>query len=856
MRASACRLATGLSCQVLASLLVACGGSDSPPAPSPPLPPPPPPADTTPPTVPQGLTATVESASQITLSWTASTDAGTGVAGYRVFRDAGAAPIATVTVTSHTDTGLAAGTNYSYTVRAFDGASPANESASSAAFAAVTSAAPPAEVVSGLDARLANTSCLAGDPPSGVSISQQRVFPNLPAFTQPVAMLQAPGDPAHWYVVQKTGQVLVFDNTPDVSTVRTFIDISARLNSVPDSANDERGLLGMAFHPDWANNRRAFIFYTGTTTRLVNRLAEYRSTDNGMTLSTATALDLFNVEKPEAQHNGGGMAFGPDGFLYVAIGDGGGGGDRHGDIGNGQLLTTMLGKMLRIDVANSSSAQTYAIPPSNPFAANPRCNVIGRGDENCPEIFAYGFRNPWRWSFDRVSGELWLNDVGQDRLEEVNKVTLGGNYGWRCFEGTSDYPNSTSPNPCGPNRSSAIAPIAQYDRTLGQSTTGGFVYRGNAIPNLHGRYVFADFVSGRVWHIARDTAPTLTLDANSAGFDSGLQVSSFAQDAEGELYMVHFGGTLHKIVPATGGGRTIPTLLSATGCVASDAKQPASGLIPYAPNAPFYSDDAVKTRWLALPDGQRIAVDGNGDFEFPNGSVLVKNFAFGGQLVETRLFMRHNDGNWAGYTYEWNVQQTDAIRVVGGKTVQAGGRAWEFPSEAQCLNCHSLAAGRTLGLEIGQLNGDFGYPGGRTANQLGTLNFIETLAPALTQTPDQLPLIPDPFGSAPLGQRARAYLHTNCSYCHRDGGPAQGDMDLRYDLALGETRACDTTPEFGDLGIVDPRLIAPGSAARSVLVARIDRTGADAMPPLARHLIDTAGVQLISEWVNGLDGCN
>ncbi len=854
MRHRAPRLATGLLCQALASFLVGCGGGDSSPNPSPP---PPPPADTTAPTVPQGLTATAQSATQIALTWTASTDAGTGVAGYRIFRDAGATAIATVTVTNYTDGNLAAGTNYSYSVRAFDAATPANESAASAAASAATSAAPPAPAISGLDARPANTSCLAGDPPSGTSITLQRVFPNLPNFTQPIAMLQAPGDPTHWYVVQKTGQVLVFDNTPDVSTVRTFIDISGRLNSEPDIENDERGLLGMAFHPDWATNRRAFLFYTGTTTRLVNRLSEYRSTNNGMTLAPATALELFNVDKPQAQHNGGNMAFGPDGFLYVAIGDGGGGGDQHGAIGNGQLLTTLLGKMLRIDVSNSSSTQTYAIPPSNPYAANPRCNVNGTGAANCPEIFAYGFRNPWRWSFDRVSGEIWLNDVGQDTMEEVNRVTLGGNYGWRCFEGTNLYPNSTSPNECGPNRSSSIPPIAQYGRTLGQSTTGGFVYRGSAIPNLHGRYVFADFATGNVWHIARDTAPTLTLGATSPAFNSGLQVSSFAQDADGELYVVHLGGTLHKLVQAAGGGRTIPTQLTQTGCVAANPTQPGSGLVPYAPNAPFFSDNAEKTRWLALPDGQRITVDGNNDFAFPNGSVLVKNFALGGQLVETRLFMRHNDGNWAGYTYEWNAQQTEATRVVGGKTVQVGAQTWEIPSEAQCLSCHSLAAGRTLGLEIGQLNGDFAYLAtGRTANQLTTLNTIDTLTPALTQTPDQLPVIPDPFGSAPLAQRARAYLHTNCSHCHRNGGPAQGDLDLRYTQALSATNACDITPAFGALGITDARLIAPGSAARSVIVARINRTGADAMPPLARHSIDAAGVQLISDWVNGLASCN
>jgi mono/diheme cytochrome c family protein len=194
---------------------------------------------------------------------------------------------------------------------------------------------------------------------------------------------------------------------------------------------------------------------------------------------------------------------------------------------------------------------------------------------------------------------------------------------------------------------------------------------------------------------------------------------------------------------------------------------------------------------------------------------------------------------------------------VGGKTVQVAGQTWQFPSEAQCLQCHSAAAGYTLGLEIGQLNGNFGYPApGRTANQLTTLNGIDTLTPALTQAPAQLPVIHDPFGSAALGLRARAYLHINCSNCHRPTGSAQGDLDFRYTTSLAGTHACDITPTFGNLGLTNARIIAPGSAASSVLVARVNRLGVDAMPPLAKHRIDTAGVQLLTDWVNGLANCN
>jgi uncharacterized repeat protein (TIGR03806 family) len=822
---------------VLAMLLAACssgpgGGGDPPPA-----------ADTTAPSVPAGLTAVAESPTRVQLSWSASTDAGTGVAGYRVHRDGTA--LTTVTATNYTDAAASPETTYSYAISAFDGATPPNESALSATADATT----PEDAVrtGGLDARPSNTTCLAGDAPgTNVSLAVQRVFTGLGNFDQPIAMLQEPGSNARWYVVQKSGSVRVFDNTANVSTSREFVNLASRLNSSPTSPNDERGLLGMAFHPDWPTNPRAYLFYTGThsTLGLVDRVSEFRSTDGGNTLAANTELEILNVDDPESNHNGGNLAFGPDGLLYVGIGDGGGGGDQHGDSGNGQDLTTLLGKMLRIDVSSASQATPYTIPASNPFAANPRCTG-GTGDESCPEIYAYGFRNPWRWSFDRVSGELWLNDVGQGSLEEVDKVVLGGNYGWRCFEGTNPFESDCGSNP------NPIPPVAQYGRSQGFSTTGGFVYRGSVIPALNGRYVFGDY-GGALWSIARDTTPTLTL---GNGLSTGLAIVAFGQDRSGELYVVNLGsspnnGTLHRIVQGAGGGRQIAAQLSATGCLN------ASGLIPYAPNAPFFSDDAAKVRWLALPDGQRITINANDDFEFPNGSVLVKNFQLGSTLVETRLFMRHNDGNWAGYTYEWNAGGTDATRVVGGKTVQVAGQTWEFPSEAQCLQCHTAAAGRTLGLEIGQLNGDVGYPTGRTANQLTTLDEIDVLTPALAQAPGELPVIPDPLGDAALGARARAWLHTNCANCHRPGGGTQSALDLRYTTALADTAACDVAPSLGSLGIANARLLAPGSAARSVVIARVDRTGTDAMPPLSRHQIDTAGVQLLSDWVDGLAGCN
>jgi uncharacterized repeat protein (TIGR03806 family) len=856
MRSPAIRPVTAMTSLFLSAALLALSACSSGPGGNdPPDQPPPPASDTTAPTVPGGVTASAQSSTSIVVSWTASTDSGTGVAGYRVFRDAGATPIASVTTTTFTDTGLTPGTSYSYTVVAIDGATPPNVSAASPAVDATT-ATPPPPSESGLDERPSNTTCLAGEAPgTALSLEAQRVFPNL-SFTQPIFMLQEPESGARWYVVEKGGVVRVFDNNASATTSRVFLDISSRLNSDPGSLNDERGLLGMAFHPDWPDTPRAYLFYTGTHTTLglVDRVSEFRSTDGGTTLSAATELPILEVDDPADNHNGGHLEFGPDGLLYIGIGDGGSGNDPYGPIGNSQNLRTLLGKMLRIDVTGASAGTPYTIPSTNPFAANPRCTG-GTGGANCPEIYAYGLRNPWRWSIDDVSGELWLNDVGQLEREEVNRVVLGGNYGWRCREGTLTTGNDCSTNP----NTNYLPPIAEYGRDIGGSTTGGYVYRGSAIPALVGRYVFADFGNGYVFHIPLDTPPTLRLTTAMAAISTPLHIASFGEDVNGELYLVHLsGGTLHRIVQGAGGGRQIPTQLTQTGCVnPSNPTQPATGLIPYAPNAPFFSDGAVKTRWLALPNGQRINVNDEDDFDFPNGSVLVKNFTLGTRLVETRLFMRHDNGNWAGYTYEWNAGGTEATRVIGGKIVTVAGQTWEFPSEAQCLVCHTDAAGRTLGLEIGQLNGNFGYPTGRTANQLSTLNAIGTLTPPLAQPPAQLPVIPDPFGGAALGERARAWLHTNCSNCHRPGGGAQSNMDLRYTTALSATNTCDVAPALGDLGVSpDPRLIAPGSAARSVVVARVDRIGTGAMPPLARHRIDTQGVALLTQWINDLDSCD
>ena len=830
----------------IAGCLAACGGgggggksSNTPSAPAP---------DTAAPSVPANVAATATGSSSIEVTWSAASDAGgSNLSGYRIFRDGATTALTSVQadVLRYVDSGLSPSTTYRYVVRAFDGAG--NISGASAEATATTLAAG-APSISGLDARPANNTCVAWKRPQLGSIQLQR-FTSL-SFNASIALLPSP-DGSRWYVVEQGGVVKRFSGSAPASAA-TAIDISDRVAAPNDTPNPggEMGLLGMAFAPGFPTDPRVFLSYTTLEGgQPKSRISSFRTADAGLTFDPATETVVLAIDQPEANHNGGHIAFGKDGHLYIGLGDGGGGGDQHGETGNGQRLTTLLGKMLRIDVRGASG---YEIPADNPFAGRPKCGPAGGGDI-CPEIFAYGFRNPWRWSFDRENGELWLGDVGQNRWEEVNVVRKGGNYGWRCREGAHDYSADTP----GCSTATLIDPVTEYDHSLGSAITGGYVYRGPQDTAFKGRYIFGDFGSGRIWAWIPESA--------SAGqptqlADTDLAIASFAEGHDGELYVVDYSSLYKVIFQAPTSGGTAPSALSATGCVnPQQPQQPAEGLIPYDVNAPFWSVGASKLRWIALPANSTVSAQASGDWDLPTGSVLVKNFSIANKLIETRLFMRHSDdGSWGGYSYAWNDAQTDATLVRGGALRDIGnGQQWIYPSEAQCLQCHTKAAGYSLGLESAQLNKDFTYAQtDRTANELITLSHIQVLSPAVSDATTQ-PRMPNPSNaSANLNDRARAYLHTNCAQCHRPEGGTPSAMDLRYTTTFANTKTCNATPQAGDLGLgAAARLIAPGNAANSILVERVHRRDEFAMPPVGSNVVDADGVALLTEWINSLSGC-
>jgi uncharacterized repeat protein (TIGR03806 family) len=702
---------------------------------------------------------------------------------------------------------------------------------------------PPPPVVVGLDARPDNVTCVApARAAGGVSVDFADVFPGLPSISSPTKILLEPVASPRWFVLRKSGQLVVFDPANATSTAN-FLDLSGVVRTA-----SEGGLLGMAFHPDYPAVPEVFLSYTinGSSTEMRSVISRF-VLDNVTSPGAGTVEQvIIEIDQFASNHNGGDISFGSDRLLYIGLGDGGGGGDPQE---TGQDTRRLLGSMLRIDIIGTGAG--YTIPGNNPFPAGAKCGPGSGNANNCPEIYAWGLRNPWRWSFDRPTGVLWLADVGQNAWEEINQIERGGNYGWDCREGTHDFETTGCSG-------TFDEPISEYSHAAGnRSITGGFVYRGSSIPTLQGRYVFGDFESGRIWALATDGMGGYT---NEELIATPHGVSSFAIDADGELYYADFfGGRILQLVPRGGGVDPVPDLLSASGCVdPGDITLPYSGLVPYDINAPFWSDGAGKDRHIGVPNGTTISINAEDDWDFPPGTVLVKNFRLNGSLIETRHLMRHPDGAWAGYTYEWNATETEATRVRGGKVETIDGQDWVFPDESECLQCHTAAAGVALGPETSQMNRDFTYPQtGRTHGQLETLNAISLFSSPLQGDPATLPSIPDPMdAAADLAERARSYLHTNCAQCHQPGGPTPVDVDLRFSTSMANTNACDIVPDAGDLGLNMARIIAPGDASRSVLVERMTLRDSDSMPPLGSNIVDAFGVTLVTDWINGLANCN
>lgn len=707
---------------------------------------------------------------------------------------------------------------------------------------------PPTPAEFGLDARPTNATCKApARPPSAAKVKLERAFANV-RLAAPMAVASLPGDKTRLFVLQRGGQVVSFpvQGAGDAPTV--VLQINPLLGGPQLATNGEGGMLGMAFHPRAAQNGQLFLSFTtnGGANGMRSVLGRVTTSDGGRTFGQYREILSFD-QVAASNHKGGGLAFGKDGYLYAGFGDGGGGDDQ---FVKGQTKDGFFSKILRLDVDGApAQGRNYGIPASNPFAN-------GGGEA---AVYAWGFRNPFRISLDRETGELWVADVGQNKWEEINRVRLGGNYGWPCREGMHDYIGDA--RKC-PSKANLTDPIYEYEHTAqarAKSITGGVVYRGRALAGLQGTYLFADYETKEVWTltVGADGKPVVA-QINDAGPTPASGWVGFGEDDDGEVYALDLGGGIYKLTAAEAQApSTFPEKLSQTGCMdANDPTVAAAGLVAYGVNSPLWSDGADKERWMALPDGQTITVGGDGDFEFPVGTVLVKSFRVAGKLVETRLMVRHADGAWGGYTYEWDDAQKDATLLAGSKTKAVGNVTWYYPSRADCFACHTQAAGHSLGLELGQQNGDFVYPTtNRISNQLKTLERIGMFSAPLGRAPDAITAYPDPSGTGTDEAKARSYLHANCAFCHVPGGSGRGAMDLRFATAFADTKTCDVAPETGDLGVADAKLIAPGNPDASILSVRMHATNVNRMPPVASGLVDPTGTRVVDAFVRSLRAC-
>jgi len=649
--------------------------------------------------------------------------------------------------------------------------------------------------------------------PTPGPMSFERAFASL-GFNRPTVLTNAGDQSDRIFVVEQDGRILVFPNSENVISAGVFLDIRPRVSR----AGNEEGLLGLAFDPDYENNGYFYINYSLANPRR-SRIARYSvlaSDPNSADPNSEVALLEF--AQPFQNHNGGGLAFGPDGKLYIGAGDGGSGDDPNN---HAQTMDTVLGKVLRINPDGS-------IPPDNPFVSTPGA----RG-----EIWAYGLRNPWKITFDRDTGTLWAGDVGQNQVEEIDIIARGRNYGWRIYEGdwSNVNPNSDPPG-------AFEQPVHTYTHNDGQSVTGGYVYRGTRLPSLAGAYLYADFLSNRVWALVWDGRQVVsnTLLANVP------LVATFGEDEAGEVYMGSFDGSIYRLVENSGGGPAFPQTLSATGLFSDTGNLVAApGVIEYDVNSPLWSDNARKRRWIALPGQARVAFHPTQDWVFPVGTVLVKHFELdlapnNTQRLETRVLVRH-DAGWQGYTYRWNAQQTDANLLADSETqtytvedpTAPGGQrqqVWTFPSRADCITCHTPAAGFILGTRTRQLNRDFAYPA-RSDNQLRTWNHLRLFTTDIGSAGQYEALVDPRDPNAPIADRARSYLAANCANCHRPGTAIPVDMDLRYNIPTAQMNTHNVPATAGG-GL----RVSPGSHANSILWQRIIDLGTPRKPLLGKDL--------------------
>lgn len=764
------------------------------------------------------------------------------------------------------------------------------------------------------------TISLPGEPPASV-LSLESAFGL--TFSNPVQIATAPGDTQRLWICEKAGDIELI---PDVSTEppigTTFLDLDGVINARPQEtfrSFGEEGLLSVAFHPDYATDGRFYTVYDvdvgGVRSQRLSCWTDPNPADN----SGAGAIErvLIEMSNEKSNHNGGDLAFGPDGYLYMSWGDEG---DQNDARNNSQFIDKdFWSSIIRIDVDLEPEDYTgndgtggddaniapnahpaivlhdgnplYEVPADNPWLGATSFNGVAVDPGAVrTEFFAVGLRNPWRFSFDLLTGHLWVGDVGQGLWEEVSIVAKGSNHGWAWREG--DQPGSKSGqliNGASENNAILTNPIWDYPHGSGQfagnSVTGGFVYRGNRVPSLYGQYIFADYVKGHIW--ALDPAVPNPSGGNGVERIAGEGgIVAFGRDpSNGDVLLVDYQGPIHRLVASPVVG-DFPQTLSATGFFADlTSLTPENGIVAYAPNLTFWSDFAEKSRWFVIKNTvDLIGYSEDDPWTFPEGMIWAKHFEMpvewetfdrtinGAQVtdrrpvpgsarrrVETRFLVKTGGGSY-GVSYRWDnitsgpQAEADLADLKGENfdidiSIDAVATTvpWEIPAQSSCLICHDPLAGHALSFNTRQLNA----PGSIDSVQG---NFVSLLAAAgyLNASPGAPVVLPRHVRpdetNYSLYARARSYLDVNCAYCHQSGGTGGGTWDGQARLTLNQTGMINgiaaSAIHSGDL------LVVPGDIDKSIIYNRTaTANGYSRMPPLGSSEIDLEGIELLGDWI-------
>lgn len=733
-----------------------------------------------------------------------------------------------------------------------------------------------------------------GSPEPPPPLKQVIRYPNL-KFRQPLYIDRDAASQRLW-VATREGKIWSFEDRQDVERADLFLDFRAAFDQLTphETATKVNSTYGLAFHPQYPSVPVCWLTYTLQTEQRKDhpetgtRLSRFNVTfDKDGVPRCDVHSEKILLSWLEGGHNGACVRFGPDGYLYVSAGD--------GEVPNppdprraGQDVTNLLSTILRIDVNPSDDGPLYSIPSDNPFA-NPDPSADDNLDrdlyyaksEAMPEIWAYGFRNPWKMNFG-PDGQLWVGDVGWELYEMVYNVKPGANYGWSIFEG---------PQPVIPDGKRGPTPIStaaiSYSHAEGASVTGGFVYQGTAFPELRGKYVFGDYETRRIWSAEITTEPNGQADVltNLTDLvDPFVRIVAFGEDTSGELLLLHFDeGRIYGLErnDTSAQSDAFPTLLSDTGLFQDTAGQTLNaGVLPFAINEPMWNDGAEAQRYLGVPSTDSINVLPKArrmkesslreKMEFPVNSVLartvsLKDDAERSLKLETQI-LHFNGRSWKPYTYVWNPEQTDArLAPAEGTDLTlakygefAERKSWKVHSRSECLRCHNAWVGGTLAFTVPQLSCDSPVSGIDQLKEFAGSKLLTGSVDAKTTGVPKVnlrafePLVSSTDETASLDARVRSYLSVNCSHCHQKGAGGTATIDLRYEATEAEMKTISASPVQGTFQIANSAIVKPGDPFRSILLYRTACSGRGRMPHIGSEMVDVAGVNILRQWIVSL----